>query len=123
MRTYCSGQTKDGRICRAPAMPGDTHCINHSENPEIQALKRSVTSRGGKSSTAWKPVRRNQMKRIEDVTNLLDEVVRKCASGDLPPRVASAVASAAGQLLKGLEIVALKDRLESLEKEVSSLRL
>lgn len=103
-------------------MPGDTRCINHSDDPAVQELKRQATRQGGRSSTAWKPVRRNQMKRIEDVTNLLDEVVRKCAAGDLPPRVASAVASAAGQLLKGLEIVALKDRLESLEKEIAAFR-
>lgn len=93
MRRICDGLTHSGQPCRAPAMPGDSRCINHSENPEVQELKRSATRRGGKMSTAWRPVRRQQMKRIEDVVSLLEEVTRKCAAGELPPRVASAVAS------------------------------
>ena len=73
-------------------------------------------------SLGWKPVRREQINKIEDVVNLLDEVTRKCAAGALPPRVASSVASAAGQLFKGLELLSFKERLESLEKEVAFFR-
>jgi len=97
-------------------MPGDSRCISHSENPKVQELKKQATQKGGKMSAAWKPVRREQLKRIEDVVSLLEEVTRKCAAGELPPRVASAVASATGQILKGLETLTLKDRLEALEK-------
>jgi len=101
-------------------MPGDPRCISHSEDPEVKALKQASTRKGGRASTAWKPVRREQMKRIEDVVALLEEVTRKCAAGELPPRVASAVASSSGQMFKGLEILALKDRMEALEKEVAA---
>lgn len=122
MKRLCDGLTQAGSPCRAPAMPGDSKCINHSENPEVQELKRAATKKGGQMSTAWRPVRREHLKRIEDVVSLLEEVTRKCAAGELPPRVASAVASSSGQMFKGLEILALKDRLEALEKEVVSLR-
>lgn len=120
MKRTCDGTTQSGFSCRAPVMPGDTRCINHSENPEVQALKRSATSQGGKASTAWKPIRRRQLKRIEDVVGLLEEVTRKCAAGEIPPRVASAVAVASGQVLKGLEVLSLKERLDKLEEIVAS---
>lgn len=118
MKRTCNGLTHSGQPCRAPAMPGDSRCISHSEDPKVRTLKRQATSKGGRMSTAWKPVRRGQMRRIEDVVCLLEEVTRKCAAGELPPRVASAVASASGQMLKGLETLALKDRLEALEKAI-----
>lgn len=122
MRQSCNDLTRSGQPCRAPTMPGDSRCINHSENPAVRELKKQATQKGGKMSTAWKPIRRQQMRRIEDVVNLLEEVTRKCASGEIPPRVASAVASASGQVLKGLEVLALKDRLEALEEAVLAKR-
>ena len=121
MRTYCSGQTKAGKECRAIPYPGTDPplCINHSQDPAIRELKRKATSQGGRMSTAWKPIQRKQLRRIEDVVGLLEEITRKCASGEVPPRVASAVASASGQVLKGLEILSLKERLEKLEEIVA----
>ena len=122
MKSVCDELTQAGHPCRAPAMPGDTRCISHSEDPKVKELKLASTRKGGQMSTAWKPVRREQMKRIEHVVSLLEEVTRKCAAGELPPRVTSAVAASANQLLKGLELVTMKDRLDALEKLVLEKR-
>ncbi len=100
MRCICDGITKSGSPCRAPAMPGDTRCISHSENPKIQELKRQAVSKGGK---ALKKVLVNlpliEAKTSEDVHRILAETLTLLRTDALEPPKAKAILGLCRELL------------------------
>lgn len=104
MKRTCEGLTQTGSSCRAPAMPGDTRCISHSENPKIQELKQQAVSKGGKALK--KPsgnLLQVEVRAPEDIHRILTETLTLLWKDALTPPKAKAIFNLCRELLPILE--------------------
>ena len=100
MKRICDGLTHSGQSCRAPAMPGDSRCINHSENPEVQELKRQAVVKGGKAlKKALVNVPQIELRSPEDVHRILTETLTLLRTDAVEPPKAKAILGLCRELL------------------------
>ena len=82
-------------------MPGDTRCISHSENPEVQELKRQAVSKGGKAlKKAPVNLPEIQINDVKGVARVLAESINLLRSDNLPPPKARALVQRSESVLE-----------------------
>ena len=111
----CTGTTKSGRRCTAYALPNGL-CFFHADPSRAKELGRQ----GGLKNKKQFPVQDDldvpAPLTAEDVRMCLSDVMANVINGRLAPRIATAAAYISQPLLKAIEISALEERIEQLER-------
>ena len=109
----CPAVRKDGQPCTAQPR-ADGFCIGHS--PDAQEARR----KGGIGSSRAARAGKLLPARLRPVVTALEDALREVHDGDLDPRVATAMASLAGALVKVYQAGELEERLRDLESKQKS---
>ena len=111
--------TKSGGRCKAYALPNGL-CFFHANPSRAKELGRQ----GGLKNKKQSPVQDEQdvpaPVTAEDVRMRLSDAFANVMNGRLHPRIATTVAYISQHLLKAIEISALEDRIEQLERSRES---
>lgn len=107
-RPSCTALRKDGRPCTAPAAK-DGLCVGHQ--PEASAAR----SKGGRNSAKAARLSKLIPPRLIPVFDRLEEALTQVHEGELDPRVATAMASLAGAMVRVLTAGELEERVRVLE--------
>jgi hypothetical protein len=118
----CRGTTKSGGRCKAYAMPNGL-CFFHANPSRAKELGRH----GGLKNKKQFPVQDDQdvpaPVTAEDVRMRLSDAFANVMNGRLDPRRATTAAYISQHLLKAIEITALEDRIEQLERSREDAKL
>ena len=107
--SVCAAPRKDGERCTARAGP-DGFCIGHS--PQAQEARR----KGGRNKANVARLGRLIPPRLVPVFDLLEKALGEVHTGTLEPRVASAMASLAGAMVRVITAGEMEARLRDLEQ-------
>lgn len=129
MRPRCSATCKDGEPCRNSIwIDPDTGkeyqtCIFHVPpgDPAVDARRKVAATMGGKTRKKHVLEVANEERDLSspaDVSGVLAAAIRALTNGELSPRVATALATTAGALMKSQELEMLADRVAELEAEL-----
>jgi hypothetical protein len=114
----CKARTKAGRPCQAPAVERDL-CFCHAHPERLAELGRQ----GGKKNRHWRvdggDLPHKSLKRIADVSELLEETINRTRQGPFDLRAANAIGFLSGILIKAIHSGNIEDRLAHLEAVVS----
>lgn len=112
----CRGVRRDGTACRASAGPsGSGYCFGH--DPALAAARAKGRSAGGKGRGVGARLRRAVPADLRDVLVRLVDALEQTHDGTIEPRVASAMGSLAGAIVRVYEVGELALRVEKLESE------
>ena len=107
----CPAVRRDGTPCSA--MAGSSgFCVGH--NPGAQEARR----KGGQSTSRAARAQRLLPARLRPVADRLEQALRQGHDGELDPRLATAMASLAGALVRVLTSGEMEERLRALEAQV-----
>ena len=109
----CQGVRRDGAACTAPARPSG-YCFAH--DPALGSARAAGRARGGQGRGAGARLRRAVPPNLHAVLDRLIEAMEACHEGELEPRVASAMASLAGAIVRVYEVGELALRVAALEE-------
>jgi hypothetical protein len=119
MQATCSGTTKAGAACRAPAMPGRAYCITH--DPERAAELAEWRKRGGKAKSnaarAKKQLPTEPMTPVE-AHAYLTIAFKKVLVKQLDPGILNALSTAAKTMAELSKASELEDRMEAIERRL-----
>lgn len=108
----CRGRRRDGQQCQGRAGPSG-YCFAH--DPALAGRRQSGNRQGGQNKARTtrmaKLVPSSLKPMLAELFDALDEVHR----GDLPPNVATAMASLAGAITRVYESTEIEGRLRALE--------
>ncbi len=112
----CQKTKRDGSQCKASALRGKKFCALHSDPGKAAELG----SRGGRRRTVLNPD--NLMpfpvpKSAADVRDLLAQSIMEVRAGQLDPRIATSMCCLVTEYLKTIEVCALEEVIEPLERE------
>lgn len=120
-KLICRGTTKSGRRCTAYALPNGL-CFFHADPSRAKELGRQ----GGLKNKKQFPIQDDldvpAPVTAEDVRMLLSDLCADVVNGRRDPRIATTVAFISQHLLKAMELSALEDRLEQLERSRESAK-
>ncbi len=108
-RQRCAATRKDGRPCTAWAGLNGL-CVGH--RPEAQEARR----KGGRASSRAARLHNLVPPRLVGVYDALEAALGEVHGGDLDPRVATAMASLAGAMVRVLTAGELEERVRGLEE-------
>jgi hypothetical protein len=111
----CQAARKDGSPCQGAALPGSTFCFAHA--PERAAARAAGNARGGSHSKRAHRMARLAPLGLRPVTETLYQVLDELHSGEIPPNVATAMATVASAIVKCLTAGELEERVRRLEEE------
>lgn len=100
--------------CRAAAGPSG-YCFGH--DPALAAARARGRRAGGQGRSAGRRLRKAVPPDLKDVLARLIEALEGCHEGGLEPRVATAMASLAGAIVRVYEVGELALRVQKLEEE------
>ncbi len=106
---HCPATRKDGQRCTAIVGPSG-YCIGHS--PQAREARRQGGYGRSRAARACKLL----PARLRPVADLLEKALEEVHEGQLDPRVATAMASLAGALVKVFQAGEMEERLRVLEK-------
>ncbi len=106
----CPAVRKDGRPCTA-STGSSGFCIGH--DPSAQEARRKGGLATSKAARAGKLL----PARLRPVADLLEKALEEVHEGQLDPRVATAMASLAGALVKVFQAGEMEERLRRLEQQ------
>lgn len=109
----CPAIKKNGQPCKAKAGTSG-FCIAH--DPQAKEWRR----KGGLASSRSRRAEKLLPARLRPVVDLLDQALREVHSGALDPRVATAMASLAGALIKAVTTGEIEERVRNLESTVNT---
>jgi hypothetical protein len=110
----CKATNKQGAPCGAPAANGATVCVMHSGRAA------ELGSKGGRRRTIFRPDNLKPLtapKTAADVRDLLAQSMVELRAGVLDPRIASSICCLSGEFLRTLELCALEEVIEPLERQ------
>jgi hypothetical protein len=107
-RQRCTATRKDGRPCTALAV-SEGLCVGHA--PQAQEARR----RGGRASARSARLGRLVPPRLLAVYDMLELALGGVYDGEVDPRVATAMASLAGAMVRVLTAGELEERVRRLE--------
>ena len=113
----CLALRKDGQPCTAIAVR-DNYCFGHA--PDLEAKRREARRRGGANTSRVARAKRLLPARLRPVAELLEKALGEVHDGNLDPRVASAMASLAGALVRVVSSGELEERVRQLEEQLPS---
>ncbi|MBI4294634.1 MAG: hypothetical protein HY669_00515 [Chloroflexi bacterium] len=111
----CRAKRKDGSRCRAVATTSGL-CLAH--DPMLEAKRQAARSAGGHNKA--KSVRLGKLvpPRLVPVFDRLEQAMQQVHQGEIDPRVAQALASLAGAMVRVLTSGELEERLRRLESKL-----
>jgi hypothetical protein len=112
-RKRCLAARLDGHPCRSPAVTPAGFCFTH--DPGLATQRDAARRRGGHNSARTVRLRGLVPRRLSDVYDLLDNVLREVRSGKLNPPQASAMASVARAMVAASRLGELEERVRELE--------
>ena len=112
VRQRCSATRKDGSPCTAAAGE-DGHCVGHRHGAQEARRK------GGQASARVARLHSLVPPRLRAVYSTLEEALREVHAGEIDPRVAAAMASLAGAMVRVLTAGELEERVRRLEESAS----
>ena len=119
----CDGQRLDGSRCRAFALKNGTKCSLHADKARAAVLARS--KRKSRSFKACEMRKFAAPKTAADLRVILATTIvelRECSNGKIDVKVANAIATVAGIMLRALDASVYEQRLTRLETIASQLR-
>lgn len=114
---HCRGRRRDGEPCRAPATMGG-YCIGHA--PALEGQRAQGRVRGGRHKAQVVRLGKLVPPRLMNVYSVLEEALGQVHRGELDPRIAVAMSSLAGAMVRVLSSGELEDRLRRLEERIAS---
>jgi Family of unknown function (DUF5763) len=114
-KTKCRGTTKRGMRCNANATPNGL-CYFHADPKRASELGRLGGRKNKKQFLISDDQEVPAPVTAEDVRMRLSDLIADVMNGRRDPRIATTVAFISQHLLKAIEISALEDRLEQLER-------
>jgi len=115
----CKAIKEDGKKCNAWAMEDSALCFTH--NPDTEEERFLASQKGGqtpkKNFNTLSPI---FLDNPEDVVNLLADTINKVRAGELDIRVANCIGYLSGHLTKVFEVAQLSQRVELIEKVLST---
>ncbi len=112
----CEAAKADGSPCNSFALPDRGTCFAHTR--EMQERATEARRRGGQNTSRAARARKALPRGMTDVQDRLMEALAQVHEGQLDPRIATAMASLAGALVRVFEVGELTVRLEELEAQV-----
>jgi hypothetical protein len=113
-RRPCAGATTAGMACRGRALPDGEFCFAHA--PELAARRVEARERGGRNHSRTARARAAMPADLGGVMQRLHSALDRLDRGELEPRIASAMASLAGAIVRTWELASLEARLARMEK-------
>lgn len=114
----CKALTKNGRPCQGRPL-ADGYCRFHSAT--TAEAQQEARRRGGQNKAKTVRLGRLVPPRLIPIFDTLEEAMNECYSGELEPRIAQALASLAGAMVKVIAAGEMEERLRKLE-QVSQAR-
>ena len=108
----CRAIKKSGVPCTARAVR-QGYCFGHA--PDLEEKRQEARRRGGSSSSRAARAGKLLPVRLRPVATMLERALEEVHDGDLDPRVATAMASLAGALIKVVTSGEFEERLRALE--------
>jgi hypothetical protein len=100
--------------CRGRALPGGEFCFAHA--PELAARRVEARERGGRNRSRMARARAAMPADLSGVLQRLHAALDRLDAGQLEPRIASAMASLAGAIVRTWEVGVLEARLVRMEE-------
>ena len=113
----CRARRADGTPCQARPLPGKRECWAHSA--ELAAQREQAKSTGGSNSARAARAQKLLPSQLKPVMAMLIEGMRETHEGALEPARLSAMAAAAGAVVRMFSLVELEARVQALEHDVS----
>lgn len=112
---HCRAKRKDGKPCKAQALPSDRYCWAHS--PTLAEARLAARKKGGHGSSKQSRLGKLMPPRLVPIFAKLETALDEVHDGTLEPRAASAMASLAGAIVRVLTSGELEERVRKLEGE------
>lgn len=109
----CSAIRATGERCRATALPNRPQCFAH--DPENRERATEARRKGGENSSTPARASKRIPKDMRSLASQLLAAITECYAGELEPKRLSAMASAAGAVVRVHEVGEMQGRLEALE--------
>jgi hypothetical protein len=111
--TTCTATCKNGTPCSAAARPGKALCFAHC--PDLQAKRQAARVNGGAGKATARRLDRLTPARLRPVLDKLYAALDGLEDGSVEPKVAVAMASVAGAIVRCYEVAEVEARLAALE--------
>ncbi len=109
----CAATRADGTPCRAHALPGRSCCWAHDQDQQERAAE--ARRRGGQNRGNLARIRKATPDALKEAQDRLIEALRAVQTGDMDPRIGTAMATISSALVKVHEAGELAVRVEELE--------
>ncbi len=117
MQPRCSGATKAGAPCQAPAMSGGRYCLSHDPSRVTDLAEwRAKGGRGKSNRQRAKKGMADQALTPGEIEGFVAVAMKAVLSGRLEPGVGNAVANLARAAVAVREATTIEVRLTELEK-------
>lgn len=114
----CRATRTDGRPCTVRARPSG-FCWGH--DPALAEARQQARRKGGHGKSTAARLNRRLPPNLRGVLSTLLEALDEVHTGEIDPRVASAMGSLAGAISKLYEVAELERRLEQLEQQARQI--
>lgn len=111
----CKAKRRDGSPCRGKARPSG-YCFAH--DPELQTARQQGSKKGGQGRAKVVRLRRVLPADLARIFGQLETAMREVYSGDLEPKVGTAMASLASAMCKVLESGELRHEVDQLKERL-----
>ncbi len=111
----CRATRKDGSPCRAVATRSGL-CLAH--DPDLEAKRHQARRQGGYNKARAARLGNLVPPRLQTVYNSLEKALGEVHEGEIDSRVATAMASVAGAMVRVLTSGELEERVRNLEEKV-----
>lgn len=116
MARKCKAKRKDGKRCRAYALPWTDYCFVHEPSlaGKLRQWRRVGGSVMGEKSRMVEEATR--LKKPRDVQRMLAVTAERVDRGEIEPQTANAIGRVCSLLLKAMELTDLDERVDRLER-------
>jgi Family of unknown function (DUF5763) len=117
MANRCNATRRDGAPCATPARASG-YCFAH--DPALAAVRADASRRGGHGRSNVARLRTKMPPDLRDVLDQLLQALEETYGGQLEPRVANAMATLCGAIVRVYELGELAVRVQALEERDES---
>ena len=113
MANRCNATRRDGQPCTGLARPSG-YCFYH--DPALAAKRADGRRRGGQKNSHVARFQKKAPQELRDVLDQLLQALEETYGGQLEPRVATAMATLCGAIVRVYELGELAVRVQALEE-------
>lgn len=117
----CKFVLEGGKCCGAYAIRNEDYCFNH--HPSWQEKKHLAVVKGGSARQVEvkSALQKIELNTPKDIILLLSATIGEVRSGEVDPRIGSAIGYLAGQLIKAYEVAELNDKAEQVKDIIAQM--